>query len=195
MSFRSIQIDEMASSTTRQSCSTCQKSQGQVICGGCDRWLCIKHLLEHRQELEKELEKCVHQRNQLQASLIADTHDRQDDLLTRVDRWEAQSIERIKQVAKQVRSQLSKSLSRSKRSIGEALHPVTTEMEEGRKTDDYNENELKRWEALLKELKEQLEQAPMVELMHDEDERSSSHIPLIHLQIPQKQKGKRNQCE
>ena len=173
----------------------CPKSQGQASCAGCERWFCIKHLLEHRQELSKELDKCALERDQLHAHLIADDHDRQHPLFTRIDRWEARSIETIQQVAEQVRSQLRDSLCQSKKRIEEALRPITHELKENRKTDEYTERELQRWISQLNDIKEQLQNSQMVELMHDEDERSSYNIRLIQLRVCQTWKGKRDQCE
>ena len=64
----------MASSArTPQPCSKCPKSQGQATCGGCEQWFCIKHLLEHRDELSEQLSECILERDQLKASLTADS--------------------------------------------------------------------------------------------------------------------------
>ena len=93
-------------------------------------------------------------------------------------------------MAQQVRSQLKKTLSRSKRSIEESLRPITAELEENQRTDDYAEVELKRWMSQLKQLKNQLEKAPTVDLMQDEDEGSATHLPLIQFRVIEETKGK-----
>ena len=181
----------MASASKRlQPCSKCPKSQGHVSCGGCEQWFCITHLLEHRQDLADQLEGCVLERDQLQENLLADDNVRRCHLMTCVDRWEAKSIERIQQVAEKVRSQLRNSLSRSKRHIDEALRPITADLEEKKQTKDYTEMELTRWTSQLKVLKEQLENAPMVEMAQDADERPSYIIPLIQLRSIEGTKGK-----
>ena len=173
----------MASSAkTLQPCSKCPKNQGHVTCGGCEQWFCIKHLLEHRQELSHQLTEHILERDQLQANLTADGSARPHLLLTRVDRWEAKSIERIKRVAQQVRTELEGILSRSRRTIEELLRPITAELEENQRTDNYTELELTRWMRQLKELKEQLEKPPSVEMMDDEDDQPPTIIPLIQLQ-------------
>ena len=66
----------MASAGKPQSCLKCEKSQGQVTCGECGQCFCVKHLLEHRQDLSGELEKCIIERDQLQENLDADENDR-----------------------------------------------------------------------------------------------------------------------
>ena len=76
----------MASSGRLQPCSQCQKRQGHATCGGCERWFCMKHLLEHRQDLSRQMDECILERDQLQANLTTDDNDQQHLLLTRVDR-------------------------------------------------------------------------------------------------------------
>ena len=194
--FRSIDIDEMTSAASRlQPCSKCPKSQGHATCGGCEKWFCIKHLVEHRQELSEQLSECILERDQLQANLTADDSDRQHPLLIRIDRWEAKSIERIKQVANEVRSQLKMLVSRSERRVEEALRPLTAELEENQRNGDYTELELTRWMRRLNELKEQLEKASMLEMTYDEDEQASNTLPLIQLRTPTGVKGNKELCE
>lgn len=39
----------MTSVVEKKSCAKGPKGPGQALCGGYDRWFCVKHLLEHDQ--------------------------------------------------------------------------------------------------------------------------------------------------
>ena len=80
---------------------------------------------------------------------------------------------------------------RSKRHVEEALRPITAELEDDQRTDNYIELDLARWMSQLK----QLAKPPMVEMIHDRDQGLSTHILLIQLRIPQAMKGEGAMCE
>ena len=127
--------------------------------------------------------------DQLKEKLMADGDGRPHPMISRVDHWESKPIERIKQVADGVRCQLQEILCQSKKDVERSLRPITNELREIRRMEDYTEIDLKRWMGQLNQLKEQLEKPPMVEMMR-ENEMSSTHIPLIEVRIVKRTKGK-----
>lgn len=183
----------MTSSHSVQSCQKCLKGGGQVLCGGCQQWFGLKHLNEHRQELSQQMEDLTFEHNELQQNLMLYEHDNDQEhsLIIRIDQWEIKSIDRIKQVADDIRQDLRKSFNRSKNKIQKLLRPMTHELEEGRHMETYTENDLAKWKKQLNELRKQLNDLlMMIELDHDEDEPSLTHLPLIQLRMIQKDKGK-----
>ena len=186
----------MTDAVAKKCCVKCEKGTGQALCDGCERWFCVKHFLDHRQELSQQLDALLLERDQLQQHLCTESDaPERHPLLTRVDQWEAKSIARIKQVANTVRSQLTAPLARTRRVVQYSLRPITAELKKNQGTEDFNEIDLRKWLSQLKELREQLDKPVMVELIDDEDEKSSTHIPLIHLRIKQTSTGKTSGCE
>ena len=180
----------MASATAKKLCIKCSKGLGQVICDGCQHYFCLKHLNEHRQELSQKLHDVTLEYDQLQQNILDKDSDRQHPLMNRINRWEMKSTEKIKQIANKVRQELRESLDRSKKNIKESLHIITDELRENQHMSTFTETDLTRWMSQLKELREKFDKPPMIEIKHDEDKESSTHIPLIQLQIIQQRKGK-----
>lgn len=102
-------------------------------------------------------------------------------MIKRVDRWEAKSIQKIKQIANEVRQQLRKSLDHSKKNIGESLYRIADELRESRQTEAFTEMDLAKWMKQLQRLKYQLENLPKINITHDDDEASSTDLRLIQL--------------
>lgn len=176
---------------TLQACLKCPKGLGQVICGGCQQWFCMKHLYEHREDLSQKMDDLGHQRDQLQQNLILESDDHPHLLLSRVDRWESKSIKRIQQIAHEVRCQLRKSLDEMKGSMQECLREITHEFQESRQMEAYTEIDLNRWTTRLREIREKLETPSMIEITcDDDDEPASRDIRVIQLRIIQQNRGK-----
>ena len=128
--------------------------------------------------------------DQLQQNVTGNTYDQQHPLIVRVNRWESSCIEKIKEVANDVRFRLRNSLNQMKRYIQESLPEITRELEESRQAETYTEIELNKWMGQLNELREQVDKLPLVKLSDDEEEVSSTHIPLIQLRKLRRVKGK-----
>lgn len=150
----------------------------------------MKHLLEHRQELSQRMEAVTLERDQLHQNVTNKTPCHLFSLLTRVNRWESRSIEGIKRVANEVRLELEKTLDDVDKTIGGALRQISQELQEQRQTDRYTEIELNKWMRQLKELRKQLEKPTKIEMMYDQDEETSTRIPLIQLRIVQRTQGR-----
>ena len=192
---KEISLEGMASTIEieKKSCPKCPKDLGQVLCGGCGQWFCWKHLSEHRQDVIRQMDDLVPEYDQLQKHLNGDATDfQQHPFMNRVDRWESKSIERIRQIANEVRSRLRESLARTKINVRHSLKDITEELKKHREMETFTEIELQQWMSQLRELKEELDKPPTIELIGDEAEPSSTHLPLIQLRTIQRRKGK---CE
>lgn len=187
-------ISTMASSNAKKSCTKCPKGQGQVLCDGCQRWYCVMHLLEHRQELSQQMDNLTLEHDQFQETLLVHDNGRPNPLITRVDRWETKSIEKIKQVAREVRQDLNELIDQSKKDLAASLRRITDELQENRQMETYTENDLERWTFQLRELREKLLEPIMIEIKYDEEKESSTHLPLIQLRLIKPTRGKRKHC-
>jgi flavoprotein len=51
-------------------CSTCQKTAGILTCRGCGKEFCYRHVVEHRQELNKLMDEVATNHDQLQQTIV-----------------------------------------------------------------------------------------------------------------------------
>ncbi len=80
----------MATATgTKTLCSTCQKAAGILTCRGCGKDFCYRHVAEHRQELNKQMDEVPTTHDQLQQTIIEqETQPTCHPLMKRIDEWE-----------------------------------------------------------------------------------------------------------
>ena len=94
-----------SASRTKSLCQMSERSSTYPMCSGCQRWLCVKHFNEHRQELGHQMDHLSQQHDELHQDLIS-TNEDQHPLFIRIDKWKQRSMERIRQVADDVRQNL-----------------------------------------------------------------------------------------
>ena len=186
-----LKLPTMATSSEVQACQLCSKHEGQVVCNGCQQSFCIIHFREHRKKLFLVMDYLTDEHNQLQENLLEnDDAQQQHPLMIRVDQWEKRSIEKVKQVANDVREQLQISLNRSKKNIEKSLCSIAEEIRENRSTEAFTEIDLSSWMKQLKRLAKQLKNPPQIKMKHDQDEASETHLPLVQLKLISQSKGK-----
>ena len=99
-----------ASSISKAHCATCDcKGNGVFKCEGCGQVFCRKHVIEHREILNHQLDEIVMEYDTLQQT-IAENNDKirqQHPLIEEIDKWEQESIEKIRQTANDARQQLN----------------------------------------------------------------------------------------
>jgi adenylosuccinate synthase len=92
--------------TSKLCCVTCGKGIGQFKCEGCSQTFCTKHVVEHRQTLNQQLEDIILEHDTLQQA-TKENKRQSTSLMTYIDQWEQKSIEKIRQMAKEVREKVS----------------------------------------------------------------------------------------
>ena len=169
----------MASAPLPNPCVKCPKGRAQTMCSGCQQWFCVKHFNEHRQNLTDEMEHLSQQHNELHQDFDSPNNN-QNPLFIRINNWEQRSIERIRQVANEVRQNLEEHLNTNKRKLQRSVDEITIELRSSRDNEDYTEIELQKWLNQLKELRQRLFHPPTVQMSHDGDDLSKK-IPFIKL--------------
>lgn len=180
----------MASSTSFQPCLKCPKGRGQVICSGCRQSFCLRHLNEHRQELNQQMDGVLLEHDQLQQDLQFNDNSRQHPLCSDIDQWESKSIEIIKEVANKARQKLREALYLPKRKIETLLRPISDELQENRRMESYTETDLTAWKNRLQELREKFNNPPGIVIKQHNEVSSTEYLPLIQLQLVQENRGK-----
>ena len=147
----------MATMTSKILCSNCNKGKGTFKCEGCEKIFCPKHSIDHRNDLSKQLEEIELAHDLAYKTLIEQTQNlRQHLLIQKVDQWEYQAIEKIRQMADEARSNLHQSITEHAGDIKKKLQELSDELRQGRDDNDYLEFDLRQWMQKLEELKLEL---------------------------------------
>ena len=167
----------MSSGATRKKrCVTCCKGGGIMICDGCQQAFCGKHSIEHRQELTDQLDEIMQEHDLLQQELGQSSMNH--SLLKQVNKWEKDSIRKIRIEAKIARTNLRKVLDGSRQRILRTCHDIAVNLRASREADDFSESDLSRWIEQLKELKLELDSPSSLKIIQDLD----SPISLIKVE-------------
>ncbi|CAF2863539.1 unnamed protein product [Rotaria sp. Silwood2] len=171
----------MESAATKKPCIKCTKSGGIITCGGCQQWFCIRHLLDHREELSVQMDQVGQEHDLLQRDLISE--ESIHPLVTLINKWEITSIENIRVAAQDARNDLQKYLDHTKIQVKTTLLSINNELQASRESDDYTELDLARWIQQLVELRDILEKPSTIDFI--DDDRTQ---PLIHrIQMKQRE--------
>jgi hypothetical protein len=142
---------------TKVLCVVCNKAKGIYTCGGCSRVFCPKHSIDHRNELNKQLEEVAVTHDLFQQTLNQQEEDPQQyPLIKKINQWEQKSIDIIRQTAEKARNELFKGASRDTTQVKQKLQILSNELKEGREENDFSEIDLPQWTKKLEELKEEL---------------------------------------
>lgn len=136
---------------TSKRCSMCPKGAGTYFCTGCNVYFCKKDFQSHRQTLGNELDGCIEDRNILQEKIAASTEQRglYNPLLLQINEWEVATIEKVKQAAERVRQDVMQLLKSKREEITSAFDKLSKELIELKETEDFAEQDLKRFRETL----------------------------------------------
>jgi hypothetical protein len=146
----------MASLPIQRTCAannTCRQT-GIAICEGCSQSFCGKHFPDHRHFLGKEMNEIMEEYNHFENSL--NEHRNNPDshsLVKQIKEWEQQSINKIHQRAKELRSKLYESTNVHVNELLVKLHCISEELNEYRKDNAFTETDFGRWKESLSDLK------------------------------------------
>jgi vacuolar-type H+-ATPase subunit I/STV1 len=136
---------------------------------------------KHFQALNKELDEIENDHYQFRQKLI----DQKDDpnecsLIKKINKWEEDSIEIIKQTADKCRKRLTKYTNVSIVIIENKLNDLAKHIKKIRQENEFNEMELNQLREKFKKLQEELDKPPYVSI----DEESTSFINRIYVITP-----------
>ena len=163
----------------RGECFRCGKEKIMYPCEGCSHKFCLNHLNEHRQELGQELSKIENDRNGLQQSLMEQKTNRKKlSLMERVDKWEADSIAKIRQAAQECRQLLVQHKNKHILDMENKLTKLTEELKRIRGDDEFNEIDLNGLREKLEKLRNELDQPRNIKI-HEESTSFISKISIV----------------
>lgn len=151
--------------STKNNCVKCINGSGIVTCDGCHRSFCNKHLFEHREELfskaDQMKQKCQHFRDNLEKDKNSLT------ILSEINHWEEESINKIRLIADNARADLKQMNQKTIQSFTQIINKITTKMDSTRRTDDFNEIDLNKWNDELQTLQNLIQKSFPIVLTHD----------------------------
>ncbi|CAF3160546.1 unnamed protein product [Rotaria sp. Silwood2] len=147
----------MATKTDEKFCVTCKKTKNTVKCSGCSTDFCSDHIVEHRNELSEQLNTIEDQFNELKIRIAGQNVKQQKhELMKQIDEWEYESIEKIRQVANEVRRELSLSVTKVVTDLDFKLNRLTEQIVKFRKDEDIAETDIQVFNEELQRLKTNL---------------------------------------
>ncbi len=172
----------MASAIMKQTCTKCSKGGGIAMCNGCQQSFCIKHFVEHRQELSQQMEDIGQEHDLLRRDM---TYEKGTHALSScIDQWEQEAIKTVQTTAKKARIDLQKFVDETKNELKISVDRLTEELRTCRESDDYTEIDIKKWTEQLKELRQMIENPSSIDIGCENN--STSVIQLIKVSRPQR---------
>ena len=146
---------------TSNRCSTCNKELGPNYCIGCDKYFCWKDFKTHREDIFTKMDRIVEERDRLQHEIntLAQSDNQQSPLLDQIDKWRDMTIEKVKQVAAQVRQDAIQLLNSKRTKISTDFKSFSQELVHLKETENYVEHDLTRLNQMISQFKQDLTQS------------------------------------
>jgi hypothetical protein len=158
----------MATATPTNLCFTCGKVIGRVKCEGCSKIFCVNDFEGHQQELSKQLEEVEVTRDLFRQSLTEKiTDSRKHPLIEQVDKWENESINKVRHTAEELRQILIKHTAELNTKLEGRLSKLTDQLRLSREAKDFFETELNQWKVELEQMKNELIKPSSVTIRQD----------------------------
>jgi hypothetical protein len=172
----------MATTSTKNICVKCVKGTGIVTCDGCRQSFCNKHLSEHRQELLQEMNRINDQCEHFRQNLTQENDP--EPILSSIDDWERQSIEKINLAAENARADVRQMTERTINDFNQAINKITKKIESSRETSDAIEIDLTRWTEQLQTIQDLLKLPFPISVVSDEKPVSKIHFIKVKYEPP-----------
>ena len=164
-------------------CAVCNKEKASFRCGGCSQDFCYKHVADHRQQLDQQLDEIEAARDLFRQTLTQQTSEPQRHVFIQtINQWENSSIDKIKQTAEDARQLVFKHTEKHFVNIEEQLSQLTNQLRENREENDFVETDLNRWNDELKRLTEELDKPAFLTIQQN----STPLVTEICVNIPSK---------
>lgn len=135
-------------------CIKCEKTGGTVLCNGCNKILCFKHINEHYLEIEKDFEDLIYQENEFENNILK--NDDSHQLFYQIDQWKKDKIEEIKQIAKQTKENLKQLINQTNQKLLKELKLIKDNLYLLKQSQDLSENKLIHLTNQFNQLKNQI---------------------------------------
>ncbi|CAF3561072.1 unnamed protein product [Rotaria sp. Silwood1] len=168
----------MAKATQGTVCVKCELTKSFATCKGCSKDFCRIHINEHHTELSDQLGKTEDQFNEFKIEMEGPKIELQkQELMKQIDEWERESIEKIHQVANEVRHKLSLRVNKFATDLNFEFKELTKSLIQCRKEEDFIETRIDFFNEKLKKLQDTFNNPSNFKIEHY----STCFINKIHL--------------
>jgi chromosome segregation ATPase len=116
---------------------------------------------KHHGELIQQFHQLMDVRNELKESLDTATKTSQNDnklsCFTEINRWERKTIERIREIARRIRTNINEIMTKNVAEIRHQLEQLSANMQQQEKEGNYLENDIERMKIQMDQLKETIQ--------------------------------------
>jgi hypothetical protein len=146
----------MESSSTQTRCATCTET-AVTNCKGCSKFFCIAHFNNHRRLLGEEITEIIEEQNQFENILRQQINNLElHPLITKINEWEKESIDKIQQRAQELRQKLLQLTTAYTNQLSQKSQQLSEQLIHGQTSDTFIETDLRRWKQILNDLKANL---------------------------------------
>lgn len=161
-------------------CYVCNKEKIVYPCEGCLKQFCINDLNEHLRTLSIQVGELENERDQFQEILTQKQNNPKTlPLMQEIDRWEEDSIKKIKETAEECRQILMEHMSGHFIEIEKELFSITEQLKYMRRENEFNEIYIEKLKAKLTQLTQEVAQPGNVRIQQD----STSFINKISVVV------------
>lgn len=160
--------------STKNRCSKCMKTDGSISCDGCQKHFCRQHLSEHHKEILKQVDQINDECETFRQKLPEENDP--SPLLTAIDEWEQESIEKIQSTAENARADVEKYAQQTLINLNAAVSRITGSIKANRDSTAMAEVNMKRWSEQLEGLQELMKQPFPVGLTKDDSPSSTVNM-------------------
>ena len=172
----------MATATGKEKCSICPREKDIYECKGCRNTYCFNHLSKHREDITEQFTNIEDYFNSFRQTLNDQKHNsNQHPFIEKIDLWEYNSIQKIKQTADQCKQKVIKYMNKYVIEIENKFNDLFEQLKQIHKENEFNEIDLKGLTNKLNNLKEKLNKPSNISI---EEENSSSFINKISVIVP-----------
>ena len=141
-------------------CSTCKEIVACFVCVGCREIFCLKHCNDHRQDLENQLNQLTIELDMISQQVqdeVPENESLKERLYEQINDWKDRMIEQMSQKAEEVRRQVDELLN-MKDVKTRAIQILTNELETRKEKQNFFEDDLRRIEEDIQDLRQFLDQ-------------------------------------
>jgi vacuolar-type H+-ATPase subunit I/STV1 len=162
-------------------CFICKKEKNTYKCGGCSKDFCFNHLTEHRQNINQQFDEIENDHDQFRQTIFEQkNHSQKHSLINQINKWEEDSIEKIKQTAEKSRQKLINYTNNHIIVIENQLNHLAKQLKEIRQDNEFNEIDLNQMREKLRRLTEIFIKPSNIVI----EQESSSFIDKISVIVP-----------
>ena len=162
-------------------CSVCNSTNMIVLCTTCSKHFCFDHLTVHRENIIEYYNQVTATHDQLRQQINDLQIDpRKYSLTDKIDRWEEDSINKIKQLAQRCRAQCTHYSNVLLRQLEDELNYLAKQIKDVRQNNQLNEMHLNDLKQGLEKLENELNQATLISIR----QQFTSFINKMSLLVP-----------